>query len=73
MFRLYLKRFGSILKVRTKQEALIISKWPEAIEIDQNIIAEFAVASEVIAGIRNIRKAKNISFKDQIALDVLEQ
>ena len=59
------------LKGRTKEEALIISKWPEAIEIDQKIIAEFAVASEVIAGIRNIRKAKNISFKDQIALDIL--
>lgn len=59
------------VKDRSKEEALIISKWPEAIEIDQNIINEFNLASEVIAGIRNIRKAKNISFKDQIALDIL--
>ncbi|WP_034889057.1 valine--tRNA ligase [Gillisia sp. Hel_I_29] len=59
------------LNNRSKEEALIISKWPEAAEVDQNIINEFAVASEVIAGIRNIRKDKNISFKDQIALDIL--
>jgi len=59
------------LKERNKDEALIISKWPEAAAVDQNIINEFSVASEVIAGIRNIRKAKNISFKDQIALDIL--
>lgn len=59
------------LSNRGKEEALIISKWPEAAEVDKNIINEFAVASEVIAGIRNIRKDKNISFKDQIALDIL--
>lgn len=59
------------LSNRGKEEALIISEWPEAAEVDQNIINEFAVASEVIAGIRNIRKDKNISFKDQIALDIL--
>jgi valyl-tRNA synthetase len=59
------------LKQRSTDEALIIAEWPEFKEADQKIIDEFAIASEVIAGIRNIRKAKNISFRDPIALQVL--
>jgi valyl-tRNA synthetase len=59
------------LKTRTPEEALIVAKWPDFIEADQKIIDEFSSASEVISGIRNIRKAKNISFKDQISLEVL--
>ncbi len=59
------------LAPRSKEEALIISKWPEAKSIDSKIISEFSFASEVISGIRNIRKSKNISFKDQIALQIL--
>lgn len=59
------------LKPRTPQEALIISKWPETRDINSEIIGEFSIASEVIGGIRNIRKEKNISFKDAISLDIL--
>ena len=59
------------LKPRTTEEALIISKWPEPEKIDSVIINEFNIASEVISGIRNIRKDKNISFKDSIKLDIL--
>ncbi|WP_081209055.1 valine--tRNA ligase [Salegentibacter sediminis] len=56
---------------RTPEEALIVAKWPELKDFDQNIIEEFAVASEVIAGIRKIRKEKNISFKNTIDFMVL--
>jgi valyl-tRNA synthetase len=59
------------LKNRTPEEALIVAKWPDFIEANQKITDEFSLASEVISGIRNIRKSKNISFKDQISLDVL--
>ena len=59
------------LAPRSKEEALIIARWPEFTKVDNTIISEFSLASEVISGIRNIRKAKNISFKDQIALQVL--
>lgn len=59
------------LAPRSKEKALIISRWPEAKSIDSKIISEFTFASEVISGIRNIRKSKNISFKDQIALQIL--
>tara|TARA_R100001369_G_scaffold21881_3_gene39710 strand:- start:16264 stop:18831 length:2568 start_codon:yes stop_codon:yes gene_type:complete len=59
------------LASRNKEQALIIARWPEFTKVDSVIIAEFSIASEVISGIRNIRKAKNISFKDQIALQIL--
>src|SRR5690606_36511307 len=56
---------------RSKDEALIISKWPDAGKFDEEIIRDFTFASEVITGVRSIRKSKNISFKDQISLYVL--
>jgi len=56
---------------RTPEEALIISTWPESKPVNESIISEFDFASEVISGIRTIRKQKNIAFKDSIELLVL--
>ena len=56
---------------RDKNEALIVSNWPEMNAFDESIINNFEFASEVISGIRTIRKEKNISFKDSITLSVL--
>ncbi len=56
---------------RTPEEALIVSKWPEAKPINETLISEFEFASEVISGIRNIRKQKNIAFKDAIGFSVV--
>ena len=56
---------------RTPEEALIVAKWPETKEINEELISEFDFASEVISGIRTIRKQKNIAFKDAIELHVL--
>ena len=56
---------------RTPEEALIISKWPEPKPINEKLIAEFEFTSEVISGIRNIRKQKNIPFKDAIAFSII--
>ncbi len=56
---------------REKNEALIISKWPEEKSVNESIISEFEFASEVISGIRNIRKQKNIAFKDTIGFSVI--
>ena len=56
---------------RTPEEALIIAKWPEAKPINDTLISEFDFASEVISGIRNIRKQKNIAFKDSIHFSVI--
>tara|TARA_B100002049_G_scaffold162137_1_gene121404 strand:- start:866 stop:2095 length:1230 start_codon:yes stop_codon:yes gene_type:complete len=56
---------------RKASEALIIAKWPELKDYNEEIISEFALASEVIAGIRKIRKEKNISFKNTVDLMVM--
>ncbi|GAA4271099.1 valine--tRNA ligase [Aquimarina gracilis] len=56
---------------RTSEEALIIAKWPVSKSIDEDLVKQFEIASEVVSGIRTIRKQKNISFKDAIELSVL--
>ncbi|WP_233899880.1 valine--tRNA ligase [Tenacibaculum piscium] len=56
---------------RTPEEALIIAKYPELKEVDTAIIGQFEFATEVVSGIRNIRKNKNISFKDAVELSVV--
>ncbi|MBP9792786.1 MAG: valine--tRNA ligase [Flavobacterium sp.] len=56
---------------RTPEEALIVSHWPEMKPFDQKLISDFEWATEVISGIRTIRKDKNISFKETIDLRVV--
>ncbi len=60
-----------LMAERTPEEALIVAKWPELTKSDEKIIAEFDFAAEVISGIRTIRKEKNIAFKNEIALSVM--
>ena len=59
------------IKKRSTEEALIISKWPEKKSINEKLISEFEFATEVISGIRNIRKQKNIAFKDTIGFSLV--
>ncbi|MFT5891856.1 MAG: valyl-tRNA synthetase [Dokdonia sp.] len=56
---------------RTPEEALIINHWPKQEPVNEQIIADFDYASQVVSGIRTIRKSKNIAFKDTIELHVL--
>lgn len=56
---------------RNSEEALIVSTWPKGERFDEAFIGAFEFASEVISGIRTIRKEKNISFKDAISLSVM--
>jgi len=56
---------------RTKEEALIVSPWPEFSNAKENLVNEFEFASGVISGIRNIRKGKNIANKDALELYVI--
>ena len=56
---------------RSTEEALIISRYPSINAIDNNVLNDFEIASEVISGIRTIRKEKNISFKEPIKLFVI--
>ena len=56
---------------RTPEEALIIGKYPTIKKVDTAIINQFEFATEVVSGIRTIRKNKNISFKDVVELSVV--
>ncbi len=58
---------------RTPEEALIVNHWPVTEEVDAVLLADFDFASEVVSGIRTIRKEKNIAFKDAIEMMVLNQ
>ncbi len=56
---------------RSNKEALIISEWPKITSVNKHLIADFEFVTEVIAGVRTIRKEKNIPFKDTIELKVV--
>lgn len=59
------------ITTRSEEEALIVSTWPEIKTADTAIIASFDFATEVISGVRTIRKDKNIPFKEAIELKVI--
>ncbi|MFI0427265.1 MAG: valine--tRNA ligase [Flavobacterium sp.] len=56
---------------RTPEQALIVGEWPKAKAFDEKLITDFDFATEVISGIRTIRKDKNIPFKDAMELKVV--
>jgi valyl-tRNA synthetase len=56
---------------RSPEEALVIAKWPTQGTADESLLAQFEFVAEVIAGIRTIRKEKNIPMKESLKLSVL--
>ncbi len=58
---------------RSTEEALIVASWPEAQNVNNEVIEGFEIAAEVVSGIRTVRKEKNISFKETIELSVLSK
>ena len=61
------------LEKRTPEKALIVASWPEQKPYDQVLLNGFEFASDVVSGIRTIRKEKNIAFKNTIELLVLNK
>ena len=57
---------------RTPEEALIIAKYPVIKDFNPKIITDFEFATDVVSGIRTIRKDKNISFKDAVELFAID-
>ncbi|HZJ20610.1 MAG TPA: class I tRNA ligase family protein, partial [Pricia sp.] len=58
---------------RSPQEALVVSEWPKIQNLDADLIREFEFAAEVVSGVRNIRKEKNIPMKEALELSVLDE
>jgi valyl-tRNA synthetase len=59
------------LKARNPEEALIVSDWPAKKGFDVEIINNFETTKQVVSGIRNLRKQKQIAFKTSIELHIL--
>lgn len=58
------------LKDRNEGEDIIISNWPEAGKVDDQLLSGFEVGSEIITNIRNIRKQNNIANKVKIDFSI---
>ena len=56
---------------RTPEEALVIALYPKKTTFNEELIANFEFTSDVVSGIRTIRKDKNISFKETVVLSVV--
>lgn len=56
---------------RTPKQALIIAEYPKMGSFNEKLIADFEFTTDVIAGLRTIRKEKNIAMKDAIDLKVV--
>lgn len=56
---------------RTPEEALVIALYPKPTAVNEELITDFEFATEVVSGIRTIRKNKNISFKEAVELSVV--
>ena len=56
---------------RTPEQALIIAEYPILTSFNEKLINDFEFTTEVIAGIRTIRKQKNIAMKEAIDLKVV--
>jgi valyl-tRNA synthetase len=50
-----------LIRERKDGEDIIIAKWPELKQVNQDSLTAFDRGAEVISGIRNIRKQKNIA------------
>ena len=60
------------LAPRAEGESIMYAPMPVAGEVDEALLARFALAMEVISGVRNARKQKNIAQKNAITLNVIE-
>lgn len=60
-------------KERSPEEALIIADYPKTSGVNEAILENFKEVQEIVSAVRNIRKEKNISFKESISLSILEK
>jgi valyl-tRNA synthetase len=61
-----------LIKEREEKDCIIVASWPEAGEVNNEVIEQFTIAEEVIINCRNIRKEKNIAKKVKLDLLVKE-
>ena len=58
------------ISIRSQDEALCISKWPEIRKYDKKFLESFQLAKDIITSIRNVRKENNLGFKEKLILQI---
>ena len=58
------------ISIRSQDEALCVSEWPETRKYDKNLLESFQIAMNIITSIRNVRKENNLSFKEKLILQI---
>ena len=59
------------IEERKPEDALIIASYPKIESFDETFINSFGFATDVVSGLRTIRKEKNIAFKEAIEVSVI--
>ena len=55
-----------------RKEDIIVANWPKSGTVNEQLLADFENTTEVVAGIRTIRKEQNIANKEQLELLVIK-
>ena len=55
-----------------RKEDIIVAEWPKAGNVNEQLLSDFENTTEVVAGIRTIRKEQNIANKEQLELLVID-
>jgi valyl-tRNA synthetase len=58
--------------IKEREEDIIVSDWPKAETVNESLLADFENSTEVVAGIRTIRKEQNIAHKEVLELLVID-
>jgi len=58
------------ISIRSQDEALCVSEWPETRKYDKNLLESFQIAMDIITSIRNVRKENNLGFKEKLILQI---
>ena len=58
--------------IKDRNDDIIVSSWPELNSYNKELINSFEKTMEVVSGVRNIRKEKNIAKKELLELNVIE-
>ena len=56
--------------IKERTDDIIVADWPQTNTINNQVLTDFEVAAEVISGIRNIRKQKNIANKEVLDFSI---
>jgi len=58
--------------IKEREDDIIVSDWPKAETVDESLLADFKNITEVVSGIRTIRKEQNIAHKKVLELLVID-